>query len=33
MPIAEITRAESADRARLLQVESYEVSPRPHPGR
>ncbi len=26
MPIAEITRAESADRARLLQVESYEVS-------
>ncbi len=26
MPIAEITRAESADRARLLQVESYEVA-------
>ena len=26
MPIAEITRAESADRARLLQVESYDVT-------
>ncbi len=26
MPIAEITRAESADRARLLEVQSYEVA-------